>query len=153
MTVTEVRVYPDGFGGWRPCTLCYAQTPGLATCASPDGRLILACPSCARQADRGLPPILPTGEQLRGTWVQLAAWHINGEIDDELVDSALAHLAPALAEVMAASVWEDLRDAVLRQAICDSPMYGGTAAERDEAEQTAQSDVDTALRALTGGAA
>jgi hypothetical protein len=110
-TVTRV-LYPQTFGGWPPCSSCFTQAPDLAGTLTPQG-LRLLCGGCARAIADGRPAALPSGDALAEVWQRLARWHINGEIEAELVDAAVAALASRLGPMAAKGALADLGEAML----------------------------------------
>lgn len=111
--------------------------------------------ACGRHATFTLafPPPPTDPDERADMWEDLARWRQNGEVGDGLIMHAADALAPHLDEGDAAMALLELQDALLRrQAVRDGDV---TSAElgisRDEAEQRAQQDVDSALNTLTGG--
>jgi hypothetical protein len=114
------------------------------------------CDPCAAALATGTPVNLPTGEELERVWRTLARYSINEEIDDEVLDLALATLAPNLT-VAADGALGELEDALLWQQQVNEPGFEMASVEPEERDEDrlirrAASRVDEALAVLIGGA-
>ncbi|WP_245974818.1 hypothetical protein [Thermomonospora umbrina] len=148
MTIPDrasLSLYPDSMGGWPPCVRCFRADTALDSTTDTCGR-------CHTAHAAGRPVNLPAGDELIGTWKRIARDHINGWINDELVASALATLAPHLSMPSAQEAFTEYEVALMWQQRVESPDFAPDPDERHDDRPTERAGVRVAeaLKVLIG---